>query len=111
MTNEPYDDTLDGRKFLNGDRQAQQLLRQFLNTDGPKANSKAYNRGYEFTFEFSDADRSDVNYLMESMHMTFVEAFDAFKEYKRNFPQTIEDSRAQERVEVVKFDKITKEKK
>lgn len=78
------DDTIDGRQAIKKDKKAQEMLRQFLNTDGPaKCVNKAYDRGYEFSFRFSDVERSDVNYLMESMHMSFEEAFDAYMEYKK----------------------------
>lgn len=76
------DDTIDAAKELRRDRQAQQMLRQFI-TDGPKGNNPAYDRGYEFNFRFTDAERSDVNFLMESRGMTFAEAFDTFIEYRR----------------------------
>ena len=94
------DDTIDGRQYLRKDKKAQTMLRQFLNTDGPKANSSSYNRGYAFSFEFSDADRADVNYLMESQHLTFEDAFDACVDYKKNYSgrQTLPPAELRRRV-------------
>lgn len=72
------DDTIDGRQAIRKDKKAQELLKQFLNVDGPKGNSKAYDRGYEFNFRFTQEQRDIVNWLMREANITFEEAFDEY---------------------------------
>lgn len=74
------DDTQDGRKELKSPA-AQKMLRQWLNTDGPKGNNPQYDRGYEFTFRFSDEDRKFVLGMMERSGRTFEDAFDLYVEF------------------------------
>ncbi len=84
------DDTIDGRQAIRKDKKAQELLKQFLNTDGPKGNSTAYDRGYEFSFRFTQAQRDIVNWAMEQ-GATFNEAFDAYMYIRREFQETLRD--------------------
>lgn len=71
------DDHYDARKELNNPT-ARRMMRQFLNHDGPKGNKPEYDRGYEYTFRFSQNDRDIVNAMMNK-GMSFAEAFDTYK--------------------------------
>ena len=53
------------------------LLRQFLRLETGLGNSKAYQRGHEFNFRFTQEQRDVVNKLME-YGMSFEEAFDYY---------------------------------
>lgn len=64
------------------DRKAQELLRQFLNTDGPKGATKEYTAGWEFNFEFTAEEQSAVHILM-STGMGFHEAFNQVKSNRK----------------------------
>ena len=56
---------------------AQKMLRQFMkNPEGNHAVNPAYDRGYEFNFRYSDAERALVNRHMETYGVTFEVAFD-----------------------------------
>lgn len=75
------DDTIDLRKESKTST-ARALMRQFLNTDGPKGNNPDYDRGYEFNFRFSEEDKKAVLKIMEEESKLFAEAFDLFMERK-----------------------------
>lgn len=62
---------------------AQKMLRQWLNTDGPKGNNDAYDRGYEFSFRFTEEQRTAVNQLVAD-GTPFEAAFDII--LKRSIP-------------------------
>ncbi len=76
------DDTQDLRKERNSPL-ARQMMRQFLNTDGPKGNNEAYDRGYEFSFRFTDDMRHDVNWMMSEHAHSFESAFDIVMRWKK----------------------------
>lgn len=86
------DDTYDLRQERH---RARGLMKQFLNTDGPKGNSPAYDRGYEFNFRFTQAQRDIVNWAM-SEGASFEAAFDAYMHIRREFPETLRDKRVEE---------------
>ncbi len=73
------DDTYDLRKERNT-RTGQQMLRQLLNTDGPKGVNKNYARGYTFNFEFDDEQRRIINDTMAETGLSFAEVFDGYME-------------------------------
>lgn len=56
--------------------EAERMLRQFLNTDGPKGNSKNYDKGYEFAFKWSDERKLRLLSVMEDMGCSFEKAYD-----------------------------------
>lgn len=56
--------------------EVERLLRQFIRTT-PK--TKAYDRGHTFAFEFSEAEKKQVNELMKG-GFTFEDAFDLVSE-------------------------------
>lgn len=61
------------------DRKTQELLRQFLNHDGPKGHSAEYQMRYDYAFKLTAAERLKVDQLVNS-GMTFAEAFEARNE-------------------------------
>jgi len=65
-------------KKIRQSAEVEGLLRQFTNHDGPKGNGRAYQRGHEFNFDFTQAERDQVLKLME-YGMSFDEAFDYWK--------------------------------
>lgn len=71
------DDPKSAAKKARAHPEVDGLLRQFLSVDGPKGNSKAYQRGHTFNFEFTQEQRDVVNKLME-YGMSFDEAFDYY---------------------------------
>lgn len=60
---------------IRNSRQTEDLLRQFLNHDGPKGANGKYKRGWRFNFEFNDEERAAVNEQMAS-GASFEDAFD-----------------------------------
>lgn len=68
----------DDVKKVRRTREVERLLRENLGYDGPKGNGVAYKRGHEFSFGFTDAQRHDVNTLIE-MGWSFEDAFDYVK--------------------------------
>jgi hypothetical protein len=56
--------------------EVERSLRQFLSIDGPKGASAEFKRGWEFNFEWSQAEREELNKLMDDMGLTFDEAWD-----------------------------------
>lgn len=60
--------------MLKPDRKAEQLLRQFLNHDGPKGASNSYKARYDYAFKLTAKDRLRVDQLVNS-GLTFEEAF------------------------------------
>lgn len=74
------DDTDNLRKTLNT-REAQTMLRQFVKGDGERGNNSRYVRGHEFNFKFTQDERDDVTFIMDTYGQTFEEAFDNYKQY------------------------------
>ena len=63
-------------KYIRNQRSTEDLLRQFLKLETGLGKSKAYERGHEFNFSWTQEQRDEVNKLMET-GMSFEEAFDA----------------------------------
>jgi hypothetical protein len=62
-------------KKLKESRAVQENLRQFLKLETGLGNSPQFQRGWVFNFQFTDAQRAEVNSLMEA-GVPFDEAFD-----------------------------------
>ena len=63
-------------KYVRNLPSTERLLRQFLKVES-SMDKKAYNKGYEFNFEFTQEQRDRVNGLMAT-GMSFDEAFDYY---------------------------------
>lgn len=72
------EDPIGYAKYVRGLRSTEELLRQFLKVETGLGKNAAYNRGHEFTFEWTQEQRDVVNHLM-TLGMTFEEAFDYHK--------------------------------
>lgn len=65
-------------KYIRNLRSTDQLMRQFLKLESGLGNNPSYQRGHEFAFGFTQAQKDAVNELLIS-GMSFEEAFDKVK--------------------------------
>jgi hypothetical protein len=65
----------DDLKKLRNSREVEEGLRQFLKLESGLGNSSRFQRGWVFNFQFTDAQRAEVNAMMEA-GVSFDEAFD-----------------------------------
>jgi len=69
-------DPISYAKYVRQLPSTERLLRQFLTMETGQGKNAAYNRGHDFNFKFTQAQRDEAFRLMDA-GKTFEEAFDA----------------------------------